>query len=441
MTAETAPNEPAQHPHPVRRVISYLVPVAPLGDGDWRWRFTSTLALVSPGSVPFALMMFAIQNGLMATNYGIAVGAPITIATGAAIILARFRPVEAWLLVMASLVATALWTVTTKWEPWPLTVPSLFALMTVLFALGRDRRAWAGVLCWLGYAAVGAAAVWGVSSHRLSPMPQPVLDANPNPASDNLTLGLLLGAFAFLVGLTVRIWRQGRTRVAEKERVAEGERQRRRLLEERARIARELHDIVAHHMSVVAVQSSTAEYRLAGLDEDAKAEFRSISDQAREALAEMRRLLGVLRSEDDAGTREPQPGPEALHGLAEAVTRTGTPVDLEVGDLPDDLPETLALTVFRVVQEALSNVMRHAPGAHVHASVTSENGTLDVTVVNGPPPGGPGPTGRDGSGLGLVGMRERVALDGGDLVAEPTSEGGFRVRAVLPIRPTAEESA
>nr|WP_255672797.1 histidine kinase [Glycomyces amatae] len=252
----------------------------------------------------------------------------------------------------------------------------------------------------------------------------------------------MLGALAFLVGLTVRIWRQGRARVAEEERVAESERQRRRLLEERTRIARELHDVVAHHMSVITVQASTAEYRLAGLGEDAKAEFRSISDQARESLAEMRRLLGVLRREDEAVAREPQPGPEGLRGLAEAVDRAGTPVALEVAQLPGDLPESVALTVFRVVQEALSNVVRHAPGARTAVAVACEGGQVVVTVVNGRPPGGAPDPDPHGSGFGLVGMRERVVLDGGTLETGPTGEGGFRVRAALPVetRPNAEEA-
>ncbi|WP_194201974.1 sensor histidine kinase [Glycomyces albidus] len=434
MTAETAPRAPA-----VRRVISYLIPVGPVGSGTWRWRFRSVLALVGPGSVPFALALYGIQNQILRTNYE--VGSPFLFAaaTGGAVLLARFRPFAAWLVVMGVLAATVSFGDVDGWEPWPLTVPSLFALLVVFFALGRDRPIWLGALAWLGYAAIGSWVVWGVNSGRI-PISYNAF-ANDNPGTENLLLGTLLGAFALLVGLTVRIWRQGRARVAEEERVAEDERQRRRLLEERTRIARELHDIVAHHMSVIAVQSSTAEYRLAGLGEDARAEFRSISDQARESLAEMRRLLGVLRSEDEAGAREPQPGPEALQGLAESVVRAGTPVDLVVGDLPAELPETVALTVFRVVQEALSNVVRHAPGAHVDASVAAEEGSVVVTVVNGPPPGGPAASSRDGSGLGLVGMRERVALDGGDLETGPTPEGGFRVRAVLPIRSTAEESA
>jgi signal transduction histidine kinase len=424
----------------VRQVISCLIPAGPFGDGSWRWSFTTVLALVGPGSVPFALVMFGSQNALLHTNYDVGAPVQLAVATGAAVVLARFRPFEAWVLVMVVFVGTIPGSDVSGWEPWPLTAPSLLVLFLVLFALGRDRRIWLGFLAWLGYVAAGSWAMWAIEARRL---PMPYSDfSNQNPASENLILGALLGALMLLTGMTVRIWRQGRARVAEEERVAESERHRRRLLEERTRIARELHDIVAHHMSVITVQASTAEYRLAGLGEDAKAEFRSISDQARESLAEMRRLLGVLRREDESAAREPQPGPEGLRGLAESVDRAGTPVSLEIGELPGDLPETVALTVFRVAQEALSNVVRHAPGALTTVTVAAVDRWIEVTVENGRPPSAASPPEPHGTGLGLVGMRERVTLDGGTLETGPTAEGGFRVHVVLPVEldPSAEET-
>ena len=428
--------KPPPMPSPARAVITYLIAAAPVGSASWRWRFTTTLAIIGPGSVPFGLMLLLIENHVLADEYGIAWSVLPAAATGAAVILARFRPVEAWALVMAALAVTLTFGEVDGWQPWPLTTSNLFAALVVLFALGRDRRTWYGVAAWVSYFLVGTFAVRAASAGFVDPQRAPAVIAGSDLAADSLTLGTMLGALAFLIGFTVRIWRQGRARVAEEERIAETERQRRRLLEERTRIARELHDIVAHHMSVITVQASTAEYRLADLSEEARAEFRSISDQARESLAEMRRLLGVLRSEDEAGAREPQPGPEALRGLVESVDRAGTPVTLELVALPEDLPETLALTVFRVIQEALSNVVRHAPGAPTRVEVAADEGTVTVTVVNGPSPVRPGSApDADGSqsGFGLVGMRERVALDGGELETGPTDDGGFRVRAVLPI--------
>jgi signal transduction histidine kinase len=435
-------------PHPARAAITYLIAAAPVGSVSWRWRFTTTLALFGPGSVPFGLMLFLIENHTLFADYSVEWSVLPAAATGVAVVLARFRPFEAWVLVMVSYAATLLSATVDGWAPWPLTTTNLFAALVVLFALGRDRRPWIGVLAWVSYLLAGTFAVWASNAGILDPQPASEAIPTANIASDSLTLGTLLGALAFLVGVLIRIWRQGRARVAEEERVAESERHRRRLLEERTRIARELHDVVAHHMSVITVQASTAEYRLADLSEEARAEFRSISGQARESLAEMRRLLGVLRSEDEAGAREPQPGPVALQGLAESVDRAGTPVSLDVADLPEDLPETVALTVFRVVQEALSNVVRHAPGAPTTVEVAAGAGQVTVTVVNGRSPVMPEServeegTASGASGFGLVGMRERVALDGGTLETGPTADGGFRVRAVLPIeeRPTVEES-
>lgn len=430
--------KPPPKPSPVRAVITYLIDAAPVGSVSWRWRFATTLSIFGPGSVPFGLMLFLIQNHMLRNDYGIEGGVLPAAATGVAVVLARFRPVESWVLVMASYTAT-LFADEYDGQPWPLTTANLFAAIVVLFALGRDRKPWVGVLAWVSYFAAGSFAVWASNAGIFNPLPATAELPVSSLASDTLLLGTLLGALAFLIGLTVRIWRQGRARIAEEEKVAESERHRRRLLEERTRIARELHDIVAHHMSVITVQASTAEYRLTGLSEDARAEFRSISDQARESLAEMRRLLGVLRSEDEAGTREPQPGPEALQGLAEAVDRAGTPVSLSVADLPEDLPETVALTVFRVVQEALSNVVRHAPGAPTTVEVAVGDGRVAVTVMNGRSPvtldsaSARVEDGTAASGFGLVGMRERVLLDGGTLETGPTAEGGFRVRAVLPI--------
>ncbi|WP_205328607.1 sensor histidine kinase [Glycomyces sp. YM15] len=436
-------------PRPARILISYLMAAGPVGNGTWRWRFTTILAIFGPGSVPFGLMLFAIENQVLRVDYNITWAAIPAAATGVAVVLARFQPVAAWPLVLASYAATMFGASFAQWQPWPLTSANLFAFLVVLFAIGRDRRAFYGVLAWLSYLIAALYAIWAFNAHKLEPGFGSLYDLPPNPASDSIVLGSLLGALAFLIGFTVRIWRQARTRVAEEERVAETERHQRRLLEERTRIARELHDIVAHHMSVITVQSSTAEYRLADLSEEAKAEFRSISGQARESLAEMRRLLGVLRSEDEAGARAPQPGPAALRGLAESVDRTGTPVSLELGELPEGLPETVALNVFRVVQEALSNVVRHAPGARTEVAVAAVGGQVTVTVVNGPAPAKPASSepeaGRvepDSQGLGLVGMRERVSLDGGMLETGPTVDGGFRVQAVLPIedRSTTEET-
>jgi signal transduction histidine kinase len=200
-----------------------------------------------------------------------------------------------------------------------------------------------------------------------------------------------------------------------------------RVLEERARIARELHDVVSHHMSVIAVQASTAPYRLQ-LEESPELgrEFRTIGDSARASLHEMREVVEVLRGQTD-----PTPGPADLLRLIESARATGTPVRMELsGSVPDPGPQ-LAAVVYRVVQECLSNVVRHAAGAATTVRIDTEGSGLLIEVINDCPPWLIRSS--RGDGHGLIGMRERVTAVGGTLQAAPTEVGGFRVRAVLPM--------
>ncbi|MFI0420257.1 sensor histidine kinase [Spongiactinospora sp. 9N601] len=210
------------------------------------------------------------------------------------------------------------------------------------------------------------------------------------------------------------------------------------LLSERARIARELHDVVAHHMSIVAVQAETAPYRIDGLAPRVAAEFESLAKGARMCLSEMRRLLGALRDENTAAELTPQPGLAELGELAVSVRRTGSPVEIDIDDSAGALPPVHSLVVYRIVQEAWSNVVRHAPGAPVRTRVERRGGDVYVEVANGPPPRLPGRVPRlDGSALGLRGIRERAQLLGGTLHAGPVDGGGFVVKATLPVREAA----
>ena len=427
----------------LRRLLSYLISTGPVGDDTWRWEFKTLLAFVGPGSVPMALLILGPHTASLNADFGIGWGIVIAVLASTGIVLARFRQVLAWLSVVAAVICTALATTRIEIEPWPATPATIVALLLVVFAVARERPASVAAAVWAGTFLASAWASWAYASDRLTASGMGFARGNLNPAADNLNVVTLVTAVALFAGLTVRIWRQGRQRVAEEEQVAEAERGRRRILEERTRIARELHDIVAHHMSVIAVQSSTAEYRLSGLDETAKAEFRSLSEQARAALTEMRRMLGILRGDDESALRSPMPGPAALEELVESVDRSGTPTRLTVEDLPEDLPETLSLTVYRVVQESLSNVVRHAGGAATEVEVRHRDETVEVTVVNAAPRTGAAPPEPQRSGLGLAGMRERVAILGGELEAAATGDGGFRVRAVLPVedRDTSQEKA
>jgi signal transduction histidine kinase len=207
---------------------------------------------------------------------------------------------------------------------------------------------------------------------------------------------------------------------------------RRAVLEERARIAREMHDVVAHHMSMIAVQAETAPYRLDDLTEPALAEFAALSRVARGALVDMRKLLGVLRS-DTPAERAPQPQLSDVPELVEATRRAGMAIELSMPDSDGHVPPTVGLCAYRIVQEALSNVGRHAPRARIAVRVEQNDRSVRVAVFNSPATSAVAGTGANRSGHGLVGMRERVALLGGSLSAGPDQVGGFAVSAVLPI--------
>ena len=199
---------------------------------------------------------------------------------------------------------------------------------------------------------------------------------------------------------------------------------------ERARIARELHDVVAHNVSVMVVQADGASYALDQDPEAARKALLAISQTGRTALTEMRRMLGVLRSAEDAGTYVPQPGIEQLGDLLEQVRSTGLPVSLTVEGVPREMPTGLALAVYRIVQESLTNTRKHG-GPQVKASVAlmyTDDCLVLRIVDNGRGSAAPG----DGMGHGLVGMRERVSVFGGTLVTGPHVGGGYAVEAILP---------
>jgi signal transduction histidine kinase len=243
------------------------------------------------------------------------------------------------------------------------------------------------------------------------------------------------GSFFFSGTLAVAPWLFGRNIRARNMRLAAAERereQRARLAvgEERSRIARELHDVVAHSVGVIVVQAEGARRVFDRDPERARDALDSIEETARKALADMRRSLGVLRREDDRRELEPQPGIDDLDGLIEQARAGGLTVELEVEGKPVSLPQGIDLSAYRIVQEALTNVIKHAGAARALVTVRYGERELELEVADD----GPGPPvgGADGSGLGIVGMRERVEAHGGELHTGAGPGGGFLVRASLP---------
>jgi signal transduction histidine kinase len=209
----------------------------------------------------------------------------------------------------------------------------------------------------------------------------------------------------------------------------------RRLAEERLRIARELHDVVSHSISMINVQAGVAVHVMDERPEEARAALVAIKAVSRDALRDLRSILGLLRQTDDAEPRSPVAGLEQVPALAENVRRTGVRVALDLGEANGrPLPPSVDLTAYRVIQEGLTNVVRHAPGAAATVTVRRREGALVVDVSDdGRTAATAGGESRQGAGQGLAGMRERVRAAGGSLEAGARPGGGFTVQATLPL--------
>jgi signal transduction histidine kinase len=271
-----------------------------------------------------------------------------------------------------------------------------------------------------------------------------VLGLTGSPGLDTVGVFGVLAQFAagWAIGVAFRNRRAASdSKVREAEERAEVARQSaaRVLAEERLRIAQELHDVVAHSMSVIAVQAGVGAHVLDDRPEQARVALEAISATSRGTLTELRRLLGVLRDSD--GTRSPAPAPALgdLPSLVEDVRGVGVPVTLHVEGSADSIHPGIELSAYRVVQEALTNVIKHAGSpSRVDVLVGHRPGSLTIEVlddgrgVSAHPSGSAVGDGLPGSGHGLIGMRERVELWGGELSVGPAPGGGYRVKALLP---------
>jgi signal transduction histidine kinase len=269
-----------------------------------------------------------------------------------------------------------------------------------------------------------------------------IIRIHPNAARDSRSLVVWAFAYCVLASPMVIAWVAGDSmqyrrsyyvELEEKARRLERERDQQAQIAaatERARIARELHDVVAHNVSVMVVQAEGAAYAMDSAPENTRKALGAIAETGRSALVEMRRLLGVLRAQDGEAERAPQPGIDQLEDLLEQVRTTGVSVEFTVEGVPVELPQGVALAAYRIVQESLTNARKHG-GPAVSACVGMHYNEQELRLrVRDNGRGAQAPT--DGQGNGLAGMRERVAMFGGQLDAGPLAEGGFQVEAVLP---------
>ncbi len=311
-----------------------------------------------------------------------------------------------------------------------------FAMLVVIFTVAaHDGPRWASRLALAG----------GLCAAPLSQLRWPLEGTVSVPAQVFFTVIMAVPfALAWVLGDSLRTRRAYFAQLEEKASRLEREREAQAkvaVAAERARIARELHDVVAHNVSVMVVQADGAAYVMDTSPETAKQALETISTTGRQALAEMRRLLGILRTGEhrEAGEYVPQPDVEQIEELVEQVRGAGLTVDLTVEGTPRELPTGVGLTAYRIVQEALTNTRKHG-GPDVGASVRlvyfdDGLGLLVEDDGRGAPQEMYEDGGADGRGHGLIGMRERVGMVGGTLDAGPRPGGGFRISALLPLKP------
>jgi len=301
-----------------------------------------------------------------------------------------------------------------RWVPHGL-IPFLTAIAVfVLFGLIRDRtQAIAGLVVGIGVAAV-------------------VTHNDPESGIGNFLFSA--AAFTIAWGIGFALGRKFHETEEAKERLAQLERERLErarlaVAEERTRIARELHDVVGHSVSVMTVQASAARRLLRPHQEKEREALLVVEQTGREALAEMRRMVGVLRRPEEAPALAPQPSLEHLDRLIDQTREAGLPVELRVEGTPEPLPASIDLTAYRLVQEGLTNAIKHARARQAEVVVRYGDGHVELTVTDD----GSGDGGGESGGHGLVGMRERVSVYGGELDAGPLPTGGYQLRARLPV--------
>ncbi|MFE0204651.1 sensor histidine kinase [Streptomyces sp. NPDC058985] len=347
-------------------------------------------------------------------------------------------------------------------QGWPALDPrawSLVALLTLPLAL-RTRAPVTVCLtvhaCWALYVTLGYWPVVGSFGPMLALYTVASLRPTRTAAACAALLagvwiyaGVVAGAEAMAsvvgqaIGFPLVLWRFGYVarRTAEltrQLRAEQADRARREVAEERVRIARELHDVVAHHIAVINVQAGLARFVFHSDARTARTALDTVEDASGEALTELRRMLGLLRAEGVQGADgDPAPGLDQLDEMVTRVRAGGVRVELRITGAPRPLSSGIQLCVYRVVQEALTNVLKHAPGADATVELAYRTGEVTVSVTDdghadGPREGMDSDTNAERGGHGLIGMRERAKLYGGTIVVGPRGEGGFGVLLTLP---------
>ncbi|MGW0711006.1 sensor histidine kinase [Streptomyces sp. NPDC002643] len=366
-------------------------------------------------------MTIAVSASERGGEFGILVAA---VLAGAPILLTLVRPVGAfWVSLAATPVVAAF---TSMWSDWPWAPGSFAAHLVVLTVVALRTRPRIAAWMW------ALTAAYGVVFETL---------LGAGHYSSNTGPFLVVSAMSLLAASALNIRRTAVREVTAQQTVTAHERSKRTLLEERTTIARELHDVVAHHMSVVAIQAEAAPYRVENPPPELEQAFATIRENAVAALTELRRVLGVVRAEDYEAPEAPQPTLADLDGLLANVHEAGLTVEKTVTGAVRELPQGVELSAYRIVQEALSNSLRHAPGATARVELGYVLGGLGLRIVNGPSPEVTLVKSTHGAGHGITGMRERVTMLNGEMTTGETEEGGYEVTVFLPVAGVSEADA
>ncbi|WP_338896962.1 histidine kinase [Streptomyces sp. TG1A-60] len=396
-------------------------------DGPFTGRLSGRLreyAAWVPHAAVVAAGLFSMATAATAGGGG---GFPATVAAFLAlcpVLLTLVRPVAAFWASMAANPLAVMFS--DMWDDWPWARGNFAAHLVVMTVVALRTRPRTAAWMWGLTAAyglfVGGALGGGHYASNTGPM-------------------LIVSAMTLLAAAALTIRRTARQEVTAQQTVTAHERSKRTLLEERTTIARELHDVVAHHMSVVAIQAEAAPYRVENPPPELEQAFATIRENAVAALTELRRVLGVVRAEDYEAPDAPQPTLADLDGLLTNVREAGLPVAKAVTGAVRELPQGVELSAYRIVQEALSNTLRHAPGATARVEIGYVLGGLGLRVVNGPSPEVTLVKSTHGAGHGLTGMRERVTMLNGEMATGETEDGGYEVTVFLPVSTGSEAGA
>ncbi len=396
----------------VQRLYDFLRRHPTWVDGSW-----AALLLGISGFTLVSLWEPGKEPGVMAV--------PVVVGLSLVVALRRRKP--EWMLVLAAVIGFLQLVFDVE------ELPANFAMLVIIYTAAADGARWASRFALIGGLCAAPLAMMRWHTGEMG-LPGSVLVA---------AFQIVPFALAWVLGDSIRTRRAYLAELEERADRLEREREAQSkvaVAAERARIARELHDVVAHNVSVMVVQADGAAYVLDAAPDQAKKALETISGTGRQALAEMRRLLGVLRTgEPEEGSEYvPQPDVEQLDELIEQVRTSGLPVDYKVEGTPRPLPSGVELTAYRIVQEALTNTRKHGgenAGASVRLVYFDDGlGLLVEDDGKGAPHELYEDGGADGRGHGLIGMRERVGMVGGTLDAGPRPGGGFRISALLPLK-------